>query len=207
MPDRSTVSNANRRQETRPLRPARIDDHQHQRLSHAPLTQVKSARERPPMHGANHPVTRKILCSWTPYRYWTITSHFRVSRGNPNEISISVAPFRSCIHDGTCRYSRLQSRRGPNPRPLLVRRPPRTRAISTRRKFNICTAGATRSRRAIRISKRTFSPSSTTGSDLGNVFGKPDKIFVGTEIQYWVNKYGIKDLTEFNPQTLLVWSL
>jgi len=43
--------------------------------------------------------------------------------------------------------------------------------------------------------------------DVGNFFGKQDRIFIGTEVQYWVNKYGIKDLNEFNPQTLVVWRL
>lgn len=33
--------------------------------------------------------------------------------------------------------------------------------------------------------------------DLGNFYGEPDKLFVGTELDYWSNKYGIKDSSTF----------
>ena len=41
--------------------------------------------------------------------------------------------------------------------------------------------------------------------DVGNFMGKPDKLFVGIEYQYWKNKFGIKDLDESFPQLLGVW--
>ncbi len=41
--------------------------------------------------------------------------------------------------------------------------------------------------------------------DVGNFMGKPDKLFVGIEYQYWKNKYGIKDLDDNFPQLLGVW--
>ena len=41
--------------------------------------------------------------------------------------------------------------------------------------------------------------------DVGNFMGKPDKMFVGIEYQYWKNKYGIKDLEDNFPQLLGVW--
>lgn len=34
--------------------------------------------------------------------------------------------------------------------------------------------------------------------DLGNFYGNPDKLFVGVEIDYWRNKYGIKDSSGFD---------
>ncbi len=33
--------------------------------------------------------------------------------------------------------------------------------------------------------------------DLGNFFGNPDKLFFGVELDYWKNKYGIKDSSGF----------
>ncbi len=41
--------------------------------------------------------------------------------------------------------------------------------------------------------------------DVGNFMGKPDKLFVGIEYQYWQNKFGIKDLKDNFPQLLGVW--
>lgn len=44
--------------------------------------------------------------------------------------------------------------------------------------------------------------------DLGQVLGfKSGTIFVGTEIQFWINKLGDASTDEFSPQTLLVWRL
>lgn len=33
--------------------------------------------------------------------------------------------------------------------------------------------------------------------DLGNYYAKPNKLFFGLEVDYWTNKYGIKDSSEF----------
>ena len=42
--------------------------------------------------------------------------------------------------------------------------------------------------------------------DIGNaLFGNPDKLFVGTEIQYWNNKLGDSATDEFAVQALVVW--
>lgn len=42
--------------------------------------------------------------------------------------------------------------------------------------------------------------------DIGNaLFGNPDKLFVGTEIQYWNNKLGDAETDEFAVQALAVW--
>jgi len=41
--------------------------------------------------------------------------------------------------------------------------------------------------------------------DVGNFFGAPDKLYVGTEYQYWLHKYGFEDVTEYHPQTLVLW--
>ncbi|WP_394826754.1 hypothetical protein [Pendulispora albinea] len=41
--------------------------------------------------------------------------------------------------------------------------------------------------------------------DIGNFFNAPDKLYVGTEFQYWLHKYGFKDVNEAHPQTLVVW--
>ena len=42
--------------------------------------------------------------------------------------------------------------------------------------------------------------------DLGKaVFDKPGQLFVGVELQFWINKLGDGDTNEFAPQALLVW--
>jgi nucleoside-specific outer membrane channel protein Tsx len=42
--------------------------------------------------------------------------------------------------------------------------------------------------------------------DVGNaLFDSPDKLFIGTELQYWNNKLGDKDTDEFAAQALAVW--
>ena len=42
--------------------------------------------------------------------------------------------------------------------------------------------------------------------DLGNaLFERPDKLFVGAEIQWFVNKLGDPETDEFAPQALVVW--
>lgn len=41
--------------------------------------------------------------------------------------------------------------------------------------------------------------------DVGNHFGHPEKLFVGSEYQFWHNKYGIQGLQDNFPQTLLLW--
>jgi nucleoside-specific outer membrane channel protein Tsx len=42
--------------------------------------------------------------------------------------------------------------------------------------------------------------------DLGRAAGgSAGRIFVGTEIQFWINKLGDPDTNEFAPQTLIVW--
>ncbi len=41
--------------------------------------------------------------------------------------------------------------------------------------------------------------------DVGNHYGKPDKLMVGVEYQYWHNKYGIEGLHDSLPQFLAVW--
>lgn len=41
--------------------------------------------------------------------------------------------------------------------------------------------------------------------DVGNFIGKPDKLYVGIEYQYWKNKFGMKDLDDNFPQLLGVW--
>ena len=42
--------------------------------------------------------------------------------------------------------------------------------------------------------------------DIGNaLFGNPDKLFVGTELQYWNNKLGDGATDEFAAQALAVW--
>ena len=41
--------------------------------------------------------------------------------------------------------------------------------------------------------------------DVGNFMGKPDKLFVGIEYQYWKHKFGDKDINESFPQLLGVW--
>jgi nucleoside-specific outer membrane channel protein Tsx len=40
--------------------------------------------------------------------------------------------------------------------------------------------------------------------DLGNFYGSPDKLFVGVEIDYWTNKYGIKDSSAFDTDQFAV---
>jgi hypothetical protein len=42
--------------------------------------------------------------------------------------------------------------------------------------------------------------------DVGNaLLDSPDKLFIGTELQYWNNKLGDKDTDEFAAQALAVW--
>jgi nucleoside-specific outer membrane channel protein Tsx len=41
--------------------------------------------------------------------------------------------------------------------------------------------------------------------DAGNLFNKPEKVFIGIEWQYWVNKLGDADTDENLAQLLLVW--
>jgi len=41
--------------------------------------------------------------------------------------------------------------------------------------------------------------------DVGDFFGKPDTVYVGLEYNYWKNKFGIKGLTERNPQLQIAW--
>jgi nucleoside-specific outer membrane channel protein Tsx len=41
--------------------------------------------------------------------------------------------------------------------------------------------------------------------DVGDLFGKPDTVYVGLEYQYWRNKFGYDGLTERVPQIQLAW--
>jgi nucleoside-specific outer membrane channel protein Tsx len=42
--------------------------------------------------------------------------------------------------------------------------------------------------------------------DLGNtLFNRPNKLFIGTECQFWLNKLGDKDTDEITAQALIVW--
>ena len=43
--------------------------------------------------------------------------------------------------------------------------------------------------------------------DLGDFYGNPDKLFVGVEIDYWTNKYGIKDSSAFDTDQFAVSGL
>lgn len=42
--------------------------------------------------------------------------------------------------------------------------------------------------------------------DVGNFWGTPDSLFVGTEYIYWHNKYGIKGLNEHNATLAVKWT-
>ncbi len=41
--------------------------------------------------------------------------------------------------------------------------------------------------------------------DLGRLFGRPYRLFVGFELEVWLSKYGVADLDEYVPRTLAVW--
>ena len=43
--------------------------------------------------------------------------------------------------------------------------------------------------------------------DLGNFYSKPDKLFLGVELDYWTNKYGIKNSSAFNTDQFAVSGL
>jgi len=43
--------------------------------------------------------------------------------------------------------------------------------------------------------------------DLGDLYGSPDKLFVGLELDYWTNKYGIKDSSHFDTDQFAVSGL
>lgn len=40
--------------------------------------------------------------------------------------------------------------------------------------------------------------------DVGNFYGKPDQLYVGVELDYWSNKYGIKDSAAFDTDQFAV---
>jgi len=42
--------------------------------------------------------------------------------------------------------------------------------------------------------------------DAGSIFKKPGHIYVGSEVIYWNNKYGIEGFDEFAPQVTLRWN-
>jgi nucleoside-specific outer membrane channel protein Tsx len=41
--------------------------------------------------------------------------------------------------------------------------------------------------------------------DVGNFWGAPDSLFAGTEVIYWHNKFGVKDVKETAPQAMVKW--
>lgn len=43
--------------------------------------------------------------------------------------------------------------------------------------------------------------------DVGNHFGKSDRVFLGIEYQYWHNKFGVAGRRDNLPQVLLTWKL
>jgi nucleoside-specific outer membrane channel protein Tsx len=43
--------------------------------------------------------------------------------------------------------------------------------------------------------------------DLGRLVGHPHRLFAGAEYSLWLGKFGIADLDEYVPRTLLVWRL
>ncbi len=43
--------------------------------------------------------------------------------------------------------------------------------------------------------------------DVGRLLGAPHRLFLGAEYAVWISKYGIADLDEYVPRSLLVWRL